>query len=60
MNIACGKGFDDAVDLLCLARQADLHKQLPHCDVERDPDKVEALYVNTERPRIVRVGTGDA
>ena len=57
MNISCSKRLDDAVNLLCFTWKPYVHEQLPHRDIKRVSDEVEALNIRTERPGMEFVRT---
>ena len=57
MNISCSESFNDTVDLLRLAGEADIHKQLSHCNIQRISNEVETLNVCAERTGVECVGT---
>ena len=52
MNISCSKRLDDAVNLLCFTWKPYVHEQLPHRDIKRVSDEVEALDINMQRSSV--------
>lgn len=58
MNVSCSEGLNDTVDLLRLAREADIHEQLSYRNIERVSNEVEALNICAERTGVESVGTG--